>query len=287
MRSTFLIYGTTLAYIMLLNQAYASGFSDILQEIVNNRSPIIVKSTHDPLPKNIAGQDSISTASQQALLRAITAYADVSEKQGVVLLTQEKAAALYQHIEAAEKHSISGRITRADLDLAKARLTQAQADLRDAQAALKAAHLAYRHETGREAAEVEHMPPLPVALPKSEQEVLALAAHHPALLPGTQHTDTRHQIEENALQEWRDFNAASKSISTYAQSIAMAEKELRCVESEHTEGTRSVLELLSAQEEVYSLKIAMLRAKTHYVVRSYRILVATGALSTAVIPANA
>jgi TolC family type I secretion outer membrane protein len=310
-----------------------------------------------------AGTYRLKQVSQEILLRAITAYADVSEKQEVLLLAHEKVTALTHHLDGTQKQYKAGELTVTDIAQSEARLARAEADLRDAQAALEAANATYKRETGLEAAQIDHMPPLPVTLPKTEQEIMRLVANHPALItakeneraadytidqrtatllpqvniegqlnnsnrtsqPGLSEVDQRavmlqvkvpifqsgaeyarikeakheyaraknqtsdinRQVLEAAIREWHDFNASSKIISAYAQSIAAAEKALRSVEAERMAGTRTVLDVLNAQEEVYSSKIAMLRAKTRYVVGSYRLLVATGILSEAVIPANA
>jgi TolC family type I secretion outer membrane protein len=305
----------------------------------------------------------LKQVSQQVLLRAITAYADVSEKQEVLALSWEKVQTLTHHLNATQKQFDAGELTITDISQSEARLARAEAELKDAEAALEIARTAYMRETGLDALSVDSLPPMPVSLPKSEQEIMQLAANHPALItakeneraadytidertstllpqvsiqgqmndtdrtsnPGLSEVDQRavmlqvsvpifqsgaeyarlkeakheyararsetsdinRQVIEAALSEWHDFNAAGKVISSYAQSIAAAEKALRSVEAERLAGTRTVLDVLNAQEELYSSRIAMLRAKTRYVVGSYRLLVATGTLNNAVIPSNA
>ncbi len=300
---------------------------------------------------------------QQIVLRAITAYADVSEKQEVLTLSWQKVQALTDHLKATNRQFSVGELTITDVSQSEARLARAEAQLKDAQAALDVAITTYKRETGLEANSIDGIPPIPLVLPASEEEIRQLVATHPALETAKQNEraadytiderrsailpqvnlqgqidnnqritqpglnqvnqravmlqvvipifqggaeyarlsqagheynrarnntlDTNRQVIEAALSEWHNFKAAEQVISSYEQSTAAAQKALKSVEIERLAGTRTVLDVLNAQEELYSDRIALAQAKTRYVVGSYRLLVATGILSSAKIPQNA
>jgi outer membrane protein len=96
--------------------------------------------------------------------------------------------------------------------------------------------------------------------------------------------DTGKAVREEAMRQWQDFSAAGDVVEAYRESLAAAEKALKSVRVERKEGTRTVLDVLNAQEEVFAAQVNLLRAKSRHVLSAYRLLAATGMLEQAIAP---
>lgn len=137
---------------------------------------------------------------QEVLLDAVTAYIDVVEKQESLALVGENVVVLTTHLEGTRTRYDAGELTVTDVSQSEARLARAQAELTDAEAALASAYAVYVRATGREAS-AGRLPALPGPLPENLQEVLALAAEHPAL--------KRAQYNRNAADHVIDTRVAA------------------------------------------------------------------------------
>jgi TolC family type I secretion outer membrane protein len=97
--------------------------------------------------------------------------------------------------------------------------------------------------------------------------------------------DTARAVREGALREWNDYSAAGEAIVSHRKVIRSAEEALSSVRIEQAEGTRTVLDVLNAQEEWYAGRINLLRAESRQVLSAYRLLAAVGTLDQAVLSA--
>lgn len=127
------------------------------------------------------GTEHLKQVQQQVLMNAITAYVDVVEKQRILDMTQDNTEALVKHLSGTRKQFKAGELTITDVAQSEARLARARAGLHDAEAALENALAAYTRETGKKPYATV-FPPLPVMLPTTEAEIVALLTAHPAML---------------------------------------------------------------------------------------------------------
>ena len=89
------------------------------------------------------------------------------------------------------------------------------------------------------------------------------------------------QVTEQAAQAWDDWNTAKANIDAYNAAIKSAETALTGVREEQQVGSRSVLDLLDAEQELLDAKVSLVRARRDGIVASYAILSAIGKLNAA------
>jgi outer membrane protein len=91
----------------------------------------------------------------------------------------------------------------------------------------------------------------------------------------------RDQARMNAQQAWAQLDAAKSSIESTKKQVAAAEAALNGVREEARLGQRTTLDVLNAQQELVSARVAMVSAQRDRLVNSYGLLAAIGALSPA------
>jgi outer membrane protein len=93
----------------------------------------------------------------------------------------------------------------------------------------------------------------------------------------------RDQVRMNAQQAWAQLDAAKSSIESTKKQVAAAEAALNGVREEARLGQRTTLDVLNAQQELVSARVAMVSAQRDRLVNSYGVLASVGRLSPAVL----
>ncbi|GAB4529658.1 MAG: TolC family outer membrane protein [Parvularculaceae bacterium] len=121
-----------------------------------------------------AGRADLTTAEQQVLLAAVTAYADVLRDEAVLRLSENNVQVLQRQLQAARDRFEVGEVTRTDVAQAEARLSGAEANQITARGQLETSRAAYVRVVGSAPGALEPLPPLP-PLPATLEEARTLA----------------------------------------------------------------------------------------------------------------
>jgi outer membrane protein len=93
----------------------------------------------------------------------------------------------------------------------------------------------------------------------------------------------RDQARANVVQAWAQLEAAKNSIESSKGQVKSAEAALNGVREEARLGQRTTLDVLNAQQELVSARIALVVAQRDRLVNSYGLLSAVGRLSPQVL----
>jgi outer membrane protein len=93
----------------------------------------------------------------------------------------------------------------------------------------------------------------------------------------------RDQARATFLQAWAQLDGAKSSIESTRSQVKAAEAALNGVREEARLGQRTTLDVLNAQQELVSARIAMVSAQRDRVVNSYSVMAAVGRLSPQVL----
>jgi outer membrane protein len=93
----------------------------------------------------------------------------------------------------------------------------------------------------------------------------------------------RDQVRASFLQAWALLEAAKSSIESTRSQVKAAESALNGVREEARLGQRTTLDVLNAQQELVSARIALVSAQRDRVVNSYSVMGAVGRLSPQVL----
>jgi outer membrane protein len=93
----------------------------------------------------------------------------------------------------------------------------------------------------------------------------------------------REQAQQAVVQAWGQLEAAKSQIQATEAQVAAAEIALNGVREEARVGQRTTLDVLNAQQELVSARVALVTAQRDRVVASYALLAAVGRLSVAVL----
>lgn len=306
--------------------------------------------------KNVkAGRADLHGVEQDVLLDAVTAYADVAERQDVLELSRSNVGVLGKQLGATQERFKVGELTRTDVAQAESRRSRAQADLRQAEGSLQTARATFERVVGRPPGDLS-LPPPPQGLPGSLEEAreMALASHPDAvsaryqakaaeyevdartgrLLPnvslvgrvqrsesvspffsgdvdndevllnvripiyqsGAEHSrvreaknlanqarytelDASNQVNETVRRAWEDYQTSIAVIQSTADAIRASESALEGVKQEQLYGVRTTLDVLDAEQELFSNRVAYVRAERGQTVNGYRLLSAIGRLT--------
>lgn len=112
----------------------------------------------------LSGRAQLSSAEQQVLVEAVTAYMDVRRDEAILAIRENNVNVLDRQLQASRDRFEVGEITRTDVSQAEARLAGARSEYAAAQAALTTSRAAYERIVGQYPGTLEPEPPLP-ALP--------------------------------------------------------------------------------------------------------------------------
>lgn len=88
--------------------------------------------------------------------------------------------------------------------------------------------------------------------------------------------EVERQITENAIAIWNNNKTAKSIIKARFDSITAAEKALEGVKEEVNVGTRTTIDLLNAENELFTAKVAYRQAKVTFVISVYQMLQVMG-----------
>lgn len=84
---------------------------------------------------------------------------------------------------------------------------------------------------------------------------------------------------ETATRGWEDLQAARASIKSYESQIRASELALAGVEEEAKVGSRTVLDVLDAEQELFDARVSMVRAQHDEMVATYQVKSALGQMT--------
>jgi outer membrane protein len=174
-----------------------------------------------------AGRDTLTSAEQNTLINAVSAYMNVIRDEGVVKLNQNNIEVLKRQLEATRDRFRVGELTRTDVAQSEARLSGARTSLTQGQAQLTASRAAYERVVGHAPGTLER--PKPVAnLPQSEEQARGIAAQN-----------------NPDLQAARNSEASSRAAISVAKGSILPSFD---VQAAYQYGRNSTSGLYSAQE---------------------------------------
>ena len=284
-------------------------------------------------------------AEQQVLLQSVTAYMDVVRAAAVLTLNENNEKVVRDQRDSARRRRSAGAASDTDVSQAESRLALAGAQRTQADAALKSARATYRQLIGADPTTLTP-PALPTSLPASEDEAVAAAAGHPAVVAaefaeraardgvdvvlgemrpqvsvegdlmtnketarilarvtiplyqaggvdararssketyGERRFDTeteQRQTAAEAAAAWYALDAARAQIDSFDSQVTTAKQALAGTRRDHDAGTRTLLDVLDAQQELLGAQTNLAGARHDQVVAAYRLLAAVGHLTS-------
>ena len=89
----------------------------------------------------------------------------------------------------------------------------------------------------------------------------------------------RRSVLENVTRSWESRLTAGAQIIAFKDAVRAAEIALDGVEQEAVVGSRTILDVLDAEQELFDVRVDLVRAKRDYVVAGYFLKAAIGRLS--------
>ena len=129
-----------------------------------------------------SGRSTLTSAEQNVLLAAVTAFEDVRRDIALVEVARSNVRVIGEQLKAAQDRFEVGEVTRTDVAQAESRLAASRSTLAAIVGQLARSRQSYLAAVGESAQDLENPPPLP-PLPESELAAQALAeAQHPDLV---------------------------------------------------------------------------------------------------------
>ncbi len=91
--------------------------------------------------------------------------------------------------------------------------------------------------------------------------------------------ESRRAVYEEATQAWQDLVAARAQIAAFGDAVRAAEIALEGVEQEAAVGSRTTLDVLDAEQELFDAKVDLVRAQRDEVVASFTLRGTVGRLT--------
>ena len=88
----------------------------------------------------------------------------------------------------------------------------------------------------------------------------------------------RQDARETATSSWENYQSASASIESFSAQISASEIALEGVQREAEVGSRTVLDVLDAEQELLNARVNLVRAKRDQLVAAYQLLSSVGDL---------
>lgn len=141
----------------------------------------------------------------------------------------------------------------------------------------------YGYETGQQNTESRRatiLAQLSVPLYQSGAEYSALRSARQVLTQRQSELDqARRLVTEAVNARWDQLNAARASITSFQAQVRAQEIALEGTRQESTVGTRTVLDVLDAEQELFNAQVAVERAQRDEVVATYALAQAIGGLT--------
>ncbi len=91
--------------------------------------------------------------------------------------------------------------------------------------------------------------------------------------------ETRRDVVENAIQAWETLQTARASINSFVAQVGAARIALEGTEQEALVGSRTVLDVLDAEQELLDARVSLVRSQRDEVVAAYALRAVTGQLT--------
>lgn len=91
--------------------------------------------------------------------------------------------------------------------------------------------------------------------------------------------DAHDAVVENVTRAWQEYNTAQSVINSNEEAMRAAELALEGVKRENEYGERTVLDVLNAEQELFSAKVNLVKAQAEEKRGAYRLLSAVGKLT--------
>ncbi len=91
--------------------------------------------------------------------------------------------------------------------------------------------------------------------------------------------DTEEAVREATIQAWENWKTSLATISAQQEAINAAEIALDGVKQEQQYGARTVLDVLDAEQELFSTRVSLVRAQRDRIVAIYNLLLVLGELT--------
>ncbi len=104
-------------------------------------------------------------------------------------------------------------------------------------------------------------------------------AKHKASQKRIQVIEANRAVREAVQVSWNSLSAARQTISAAKQQVSAANQALDGVKQENEAGTRTTLDVLNAQSEVFDARITQVNAEHDAVVAAFELLAAMGQLT--------
>lgn len=104
-------------------------------------------------------------------------------------------------------------------------------------------------------------------------------AKHQQIQARNQVDDAMRTAREAAVQAWQALVTARGAIASYEVQVQAAQVALEGVTQEQTVGSRTILDVLNAQQELLNAKVQLVRAHHDEQVAAYRVLAAVGEMT--------
>jgi outer membrane protein len=93
--------------------------------------------------------------------------------------------------------------------------------------------------------------------------------------------EARRAVVEQTIASWEEMVSARSRVESFTKESEANRIALEGVEQEAAAGLRTVLDVLDAEQELFTSRVNLVRARHDYVVGAYRVKVAVGALTVA------
>src|SRR5947209_4184921 len=210
-----------------------------------------------------AGRATLRAVEGDVFTQAVAAYMNVIRDRAVVELNQNNVKVLETNLEATRDRFQIGDLTRTDVAQSEARLQLGRSQLAGAQGRLTTSEETYRRVIGHNPGTLAPPPPLP-PLPATPDEAVRIAlANNPDLVANTRPAAA-------------DYDAAQKAIQSNTVAVQANELALEGARAEQSVGTRTVLDVLNAEQELLNSQVALVTAKRDAYVAGFQLLNAMG-----------
>ncbi|MCI5048990.1 MAG: TolC family outer membrane protein [Rickettsiales bacterium] len=99
-------------------------------------------------------------------------------------------------------------------------------------------------------------------------------------------TSTARQVRQAVIEAWESLQTASATIDAVQENIRAAEIALDGVRQENQYGSRTVLDVLDAEQELFGARVNLVRAQRNRVVSFYNMLLVLGQLNPDILGLN-
>ncbi|MBY0355183.1 MAG: TolC family protein, partial [Rickettsiales bacterium] len=101
-----------------------------------------------------------------------------------------------------------------------------------------------------------------------------------------QYSNTRDQVRQVVVQAWEDLETSISAIRANKEAIDAAEIALQGVRQEQLYGARTILDVLDAEQELFSAEVTLVRSQRDRIVAIFGLLARVGRLTPSTLALN-